>query len=115
MKNLLQTPRNTAPVNTEANELELLVGLTAREQIVPRMLVRNLLPILQEEPGLLVDVVLQLTDPKRDFTRVAREEYLDAVRSVEGADRVRARQALVGALKESARLAGYPNLLGLAA
>lgn len=97
------------------NELELLIGLTAREQIVPRMLVRNLLPILTEEPGLLVDVVLQLTDPSRDFGRVAREEYLDAYRAVAAAERVRARQAILKALEESARLAGYGDLLAQAA
>lgn len=102
-------------MKAKCSELALLISLTAREQIVPRMLVRNLLLILKEEPGLLVDVVLQLTDPNRDFTRVAREEYLDAYRGVEAADRVRARQALLCALEESARLAGYPNLLELAA
>lgn len=97
------------------NELKLLVSLTAREQIVPRMLVRNLLPILQEEPGLLVDVVLQLMDPSRDFSRVACEEYRDAYRVVATADRVRAREALLAALEESARLAGYQSLRALAA
>lgn len=116
MTTLLENTKNVSIAGAQANnELDLLIGLTAREQIVPRMLVRNLLPILAEEPGLLVDVVLQLTDPSRDFARVAREEYLDTYRAVVTAERVRARQAVLKALEESARLAGYGDLLAQAA
>lgn len=115
MTTLFQETRNVEPAESKKNELALLISLTKREQIVPRMLVRNLLPILSKKPGLLVDVVLQLTDPKRDFTRVAREEYLDAYRAVEVTEGVRARQVLLCALEESARLAGYAMLLKKAA
>ncbi|MFC4992973.1 hypothetical protein [Rubritalea tangerina] len=98
-----------------ATELELLVELTAKERIGPAMLVQNLLPILEEEPGLLVDVVLQLTDPNRDFTVVAPEEYQKAYAAVLTAPRVRARQVLLRALADSANRAGYAGLENQAA
>ena len=63
--------------------------------------------ILDEEPGLLVDTVLQLTDSNRDFSVVTKADYLAAYQSVANAPRVRARQVLLCALQQSANLAGY--------
>jgi hypothetical protein len=108
MTTLLEWTKNEAA--TQANEIELLVELTAKEAIEPVLLVRNLLPILAEEPGLLVDVVLQLTDPKRDYTGVAVEDLQKTYAEVLTAPGVRARQVLLRALEELANRAGYSEL-----
>ena len=105
MTTLLETTKNV-PV-TAPSELDLLIELTAKERIGPVMLVRNVLAILDEEPGLLVDTVLQLTDSNRDFSVVTKADYLAAYQSVANAPRVRARQVLLCALQQSANLAGY--------
>ena len=110
MTTILEWTKNAAA--TEANELELLVELTAREAIAPELLVRNVLAILADEPGLLVDVVLQLTDPNRDFTAVTVEDYQKAYAEVLTAPGVRARQALLRALEEGANRAGYAAIGG---
>lgn len=108
MTTLIEWTKNAAA--TEANEIELLVELTAKETIAPRLLVRNLLPILAEEPGLLVDAVLQLTDPKRDYREVSYQDYQITYAEVLIAPGVRARQVLLRALEDSAKRAGYPEL-----
>ena len=105
MTTLLETTKNV-PV-TAPSELDLLIELTAKERIGPVMLVRNVLAILDEEPGLLVDTVLQLTDSNRDFSVVTKADYLAAYQSVANAPRVRARQVLLCVLQQSANLAGY--------
>ncbi|MGJ8673074.1 hypothetical protein [Rubritalea sp.] len=108
MTTLLEWTKNEAA--TKAAELELLVELTAKEAIVPALLVRNLLPILAEEPGLLVDVVLQLTNPNCDYTAVALKDYQKAYAGVLNAPGVRAREVLLRALEDSANRAGYAEL-----
>ncbi|MEO1858178.1 MAG: hypothetical protein ABGY95_12550 [Rubritalea sp.] len=111
----MTTKNTTTEPVTAPNELELLIELTAKEQIGSAMLVRNVLAILDEEPGLLVDTVLQLTDQNRDFGVVALADYRAAYRAVEEAPRVRARQVLLCALQQSANLAGYGELADQAA
>ncbi len=105
MTTLLENTTNVTV--TAPSELELLIELTAKERIGPVMLVRNVLAILDEEPGLLVDTVLQLTDPQREFSVVALVDYRAAYLAVANAPRVRARQVLLCALQQSANLAGY--------
>lgn len=97
------------------SELELLVELTAKERIGPAMLVRNVLAILDEEPGLLVDTVLQLTDQNREYSAVPLADYRVTYQAVVNAPRVRARQVLLCALRQSASLAGYGAIEGQAA
>ncbi|MFC5050648.1 hypothetical protein ACFPK9_08485 [Rubritalea spongiae] len=108
MTTLLEWTKNEAAV--VADEVELLVELTVKETIGPGLLVRNLLPILAEEPGLLVDVVLQLTNPNRDYSVVALEDYKKTYAEVLDAPGVRAREALLRALEDSAKRAGYAGL-----
>jgi hypothetical protein len=108
MTTLLEWTKNEAVA--EAGEITLLTELTAKEVIAPDLLVRNLLPILADEPGLLVDVVLQLTDPKRDYTGVRLEDYQKTYAAVGTAPGVRARQVLLRALEDSAQRAGYTAL-----
>ncbi len=92
---------------TAPSELDLLIELTAKERIGPVMLVRNVLAILDEEPGLLVDTVLQLTDSSREYSVVPLADYRAAYQAVANAPHVRARQVLLCALQQSANLAGY--------
>lgn len=109
MTTLLETTIDVPAVNAPS-ELELMIELTAKERIGPVMLVRNILEILEEEPGLLVDAVLQLTDSNREFSVVTHADYRDAYLAVANAPRVRARQVLLCALQQSANLAGYGTI-----
>ena len=105
------TTKNTTNVTAAVpRELELLIELTAKERIGPVMLVRNVLAILDEEPGLLVDTVLQLTDQNREYSAVPLADYRAAYKTVANAPRVRARQVLLCALQQSASLAGYETI-----
>jgi|GEM_PF-2355229 hypothetical protein len=103
----MTTENTTNEPEAAASDLELLVELTAKERIGPVMLVRNVLAILDEEPGLLVDTVLQLTDPNREYSVVPLADYRTTYQAVANVPRVRARQVLLCALQQSANLAGY--------
>ena len=103
----MTTENTTNEPEAAASDLELLVELTAKERIGPVMLVRNVLAILDEEPGLLVDTVLQLTDQNREYSVVPLADYRTTYQAVANAPRVRARQVLLCALQQSANLAGY--------
>lgn len=110
MKTRNNLPRTVRLRATAGDELSLLVHLTRMETIGTRMLLRNLVEIIQDDPSLLVDSVLMLTDCKRDLSIISCEEYLDALAAVRDANGLRAASVLQEAIKESARLAGYGDL-----
>lgn len=95
---------------TAGDELSLLVQLTRMETIGTRMLLRNLVEIAQDDPNLIVDIVLMLTDARRDLSVISREEYEDALLAIRSADTLRAAQVLEQAILESAKIAGYGDL-----
>lgn len=95
---------------TAGDELSLLVQLTRMETIGTRMLIRNLVEIVQDDPSLIVDIVLMLTDARRDLSIVSREEYLNALAAIREADTLRVSQVLEQAVLESAKLAGYDDI-----
>ncbi|GAA5495781.1 hypothetical protein Rhal01_01960 [Rubritalea halochordaticola] len=112
MKKTYRNERLTQRMRASAgDELSLLVHLTRAEKIGTRMLLRNLVEIVSDDPELLVDVVLLLTDTKRNKRgEIGREEYLEAYRTVLNADGLRGASVLASAIEEGAKKAGFPHL-----
>lgn len=91
--------------------MSLLVQLTRSGKIGTRMLLRNLVEILRDDPGLLVDVVLMLTDAKRHRGGgIRREEYLDAYVTVLNSEGLPAAIVVATAVAEGAGVAGHGDL-----
>lgn len=106
-------PRGTRNIGlraTAGDELSLLVQLTRMETIGTRMLLRSLVEIVRDDSELVVDIVLMLTDPKRDFSLVTFEEYRTAYLSVEMAKDLPGATVLQKALVESSEKAGFVGL-----
>lgn len=107
-KNALLTQRMRA---TAGDELSLLVHLTRAEKIGTRMLLRNVVEIVHDDPELLVDVVLLLTDTKRNEDGdIELAEYQEAYNAVLAADGLRGASVLASAIEDGAKKAGFTGL-----
>lgn len=115
MRTKLKTETTAQRLRASAgDELSLLVQLTRSEKIGTRMLLRNVVEILKDDPSLLVDVVLMLTDPKRNRKgELGREEYLNAYVAVLNADALPGAIVLATGVTEGALKAGFADLLTL--
>jgi intracellular sulfur oxidation DsrE/DsrF family protein len=97
-----------APLASAGDELSLLVNLVQTEKIGVKMLLQNVTEILTDDPSLLVDVVLLITDPKRINESEAHEtDYVKALISVKRATDLKGQEVLENAISHAAAKAGF--------
>jgi len=112
--NRLNIPENLIGIRpsrvtaSAGDELSLLVNLVRNEQIGVKMLLQNVNEILADDPGLLVDVVLLITDSNRISEGDAdASDFASALVEVERDGDAKTKIALVSAINHAAIKAGF--------
>jgi len=99
------------PRASAGDELSLLIGLVQNETIGVKMLLQNVAEILRDDPNLLVNVVLLITDSKRISESDARElDYAQALISVRRMDKMKGKEVIENAISYAADQAGFVAL-----
>lgn len=103
----MKNNRNRHVLDARAgDELSLLVSLVRNEQIGAKMLLQNVLEILEDDESLLVDVVLLITDAQRIHDSDANEEdFANALVAVKRSNALTVKPVLVSALEHAAQKA----------
>lgn len=106
------TNRNRLGLNfipaSAGDDISLLTNLVQTEKIGVKMLLQNVTEILSDDPSLLVDVVLLITDPKRIQDSDAIElDYAKALNLVKRTPELTAGQVLENAINHAAQKAGF--------
>lgn len=96
------------PLASAGDDLSLLVNLVQTEKIGVKMLLQNVTEILDDDPSLLVDVVLLITDVKRIRESDAHEgDYAKALIQVKRATDLKGQEVLESAISHAAGKAGF--------
>lgn len=96
------------PCASAGDELSLLVNLVQTEKIGVKMLLQNVTEIMTDDPSLLVDVVLLITDPRRIRESDAHEnDYARALILVKDAQGLQGKDVLENAISHAAGKAGF--------
>ena len=99
------------PQATAGDDIGLLINLVQTEKIGVKMLLQNVTEILTDDPNLLVDVVLLITDAKRIQESDASElDYAKALDLVQRAPELKAVTVLESAINHAAQKAGFTAL-----
>ncbi len=97
-----------APCARAGDELGLLINLVQTEKIGVKMLLQNVVEILDDDSSLLVDVVLLITDPKRIMGSDASEhDYAKALISVKRSAGLKGAGIVEDAILHAAEKAGF--------
>lgn len=96
------------PRAQSGDEKCLVMNLVRNKKIGMKMLLKNLNNILSDDPNLLVEVVLLITDPKRMKEKnLTESDYADALGRVESEGSPRTKYVLADALNHAAKKAGF--------
>jgi len=99
------------PQATAGDDIGLLINLVQTEKIGVKMLLQNVTEILTDDPNLLVDVVLLITDAKRIQESDASEfDYAKALNLVKSRPELGAGAVLENAINHAAQKAGFTAL-----